>query len=50
MLLVSSSFDHLTDSWIMGSICSYHMTPNKDRFDTYNLVNFGYIQMGNNVL
>ena len=35
------------DSWILDSTCSYHMTPNKDYFDTYRLVNFGSILMGN---
>ena len=47
MLLVSSNLDHLTDYWILDSACSYHMTPNKDWFNTYNLVNFGSIMMGN---
>ena len=47
MLLVSSSLDHLTDSWILDSTCSYHMTPNKDWFNTYMLVNSGSILMGN---
>ena len=47
MLSVSSSRDHLTDSWIMDSACSYHMTSNKDWFDTYRLVNSGSILMGN---
>ena len=31
----------------MDSACSYHMTPNKDWFDTYRLVNFGFVLMGN---
>ena len=35
MLSVSSSRDHLMDSGIMVSACSYHMTPDKDWFDTY---------------
>ena len=34
----------------MDSACSYHMTPNKDWFDTYMLVNFGSILMGNDAL
>ena len=34
MISISSSQDHLTDSWIMDSTCSYHVTPNKDWFDT----------------
>ena len=43
MLLVSSSLDHLTDSWILDSACSYHMTPNKDWFNTYRSVNSGSV-------
>ena len=49
MLSVSSNRDHLTDSWIMDSTCSYHMTPNKDWFDTYRLVNSSSVLMGNDV-
>ena len=47
MLLVSSSSNHLTDSWILDSACSYHMTPNKDWFNTYRSVNSGFVMMGN---
>ena len=47
MLSVSSSGDPLADSWIMDSTCSYRMTPNKDWFDTYRLVNSGSILKGN---
>ena len=31
----------------MDSTCSYHMTPNKDWFDTCRLVNSGFVLMGN---
>ena len=31
----------------MDLTCSYHMTPNKDWFDTNRLVNSGYVLMGN---
>ena len=47
MLSISSSRDHLTDSLIMDSACSYHLMPNKDWFDTYRLVDYGYLLMGN---
>ena len=47
MLSISSSPYHLTDSWIMDSVCSYHMTPNKYWLNTYMLVNSGYGLMGN---
>ena len=30
MLSVSSSSEHLMDSWILDSACSFHVTPNKD--------------------
>ena len=33
----------------MDSACSYHMAPDKDWFDTYKLVNSGFIPMGNDV-
>ncbi|KAL6314158.1 hypothetical protein AAG906_011900 [Vitis piasezkii] len=47
MLSLSSSSDHLIDYWIMDSTCSYHMTPNKDWFNTYRSANSGSILMGN---
>ena len=47
ILLVSSSLDHLTDFWILDSTCSYHMTPNKDWFNTYRSINSGSVLMGN---
>ena len=47
MLSVSSSQDHMVDSWIMDSTCSYHMKPNKDWFDAHKLENSGSILMGN---
>ena len=31
----------------MDLACSYHMTPNKDWFDTYRLVNSSSLLMGN---
>jgi hypothetical protein len=36
MLSVASNSEHLMDSWIMDSTCSFHITPNKDWFDTYD--------------
>ena len=34
----------------MDSTCSYHMTPTKDWFDTYRLVNSSSVMMGNEAL
>jgi hypothetical protein len=39
MLSISSISDHPINSWILYSVCSYHMTPNKDWLDNYKLVN-----------
>ena len=47
MILVSSSRYHFADSLIMDLACSYHVTPNKDWFDTYRLENSSYVLMGN---
>ena len=47
MLSISSGLDHFTNSWILDSTCSFHVTPNKDWFDTYKLVNSGSVLMGN---
>jgi hypothetical protein len=47
MLSVSSNSEHLVDFWILDSMCSFHMTSNRDWFDNYKLVNFGIVTMGN---
>ena len=47
LLLISSGNNVLLESWILDSACSYHMTPNKDWFDTYKPYNVGMVQMGN---
>lgn len=36
--------------WILDSSCSYHMTPYKDLFILYRLVNDGTVYMGNDQL
>ena len=35
------------DSWILDSACSFHVTPNRDWFDTYRSVNSGIVTMDN---
>jgi hypothetical protein len=47
MLFVISTSEHLVDSWILDSACSFYVTPNKDWFDTYKSVNYGIFTMGN---
>ena len=47
MLSIASNLEHPMASWILDSACFFHVTPNRDWFDTYKLVNFGIVTMGN---
>ena len=47
LLSVSTNLDHLKDSWILDLACSYHMTLNREWFDTYMSVNCGNVLTGN---
>jgi hypothetical protein len=47
MLSVAYNSEHPMDSWILDSACSFHLTPNKDWFDTYKLFNSSIVTMGN---
>ncbi|GMJ02017.1 hypothetical protein HRI_003870900 [Hibiscus trionum] len=44
MLYISTT--QFTDAWILGSGCSYHITPNRKWFSTYMSVNFGSVYLG----
>jgi hypothetical protein len=46
MLSVASTSEHLVDSWLLDLVCSFHVTSNRDWFDTYMLVNSGIVTMG----
>ena len=37
------------DEWILDSSSSYHMSPNRDWFSTYQVMDGGKVLMGNNV-
>ncbi|KAL8151855.1 LOW QUALITY PROTEIN: hypothetical protein V2J09_021663, partial [Rumex salicifolius] len=37
---------HHTDSWILDSSCSFHMTPHKKWFETYKAGNLGFVRLG----
>ena len=50
MLFVSSSANRLINSWVLDLACSFYVTPHRDWFDTYKLVNCGSVLMGNNVI
>jgi hypothetical protein len=47
MLFIASNSEHLVDSSILDSACSFHVTPNKDWFDTYKSINSGIANRGN---
>ncbi|KAG8473757.1 hypothetical protein CXB51_035572 [Gossypium anomalum] len=48
-LLVSSVNDSkVREEWILDSGCTFHMSPNRDWFTTYEIVSKGVILMGNN--
>jgi hypothetical protein len=47
MLSVASNSEHPMDSWILDSAFSFHVTPNKDWFDTYGSINSSIVTMGN---
>jgi hypothetical protein len=47
MLSITSNSEHPVDSWILYSACSFHVTPNRNWFDTYRLVNLGIVIIGN---
>ncbi|KAL1222226.1 Retrovirus-related Pol polyprotein from transposon TNT 1-94 [Cardamine amara subsp. amara] len=47
MLAVTTS-NH-TDSWILDTGCSFHMTSNKEWFETYEVGNFGTVKLADNI-
>lgn len=38
-----------TDFWVLDSACSYHMTPHRDWFESYDKVSTGSVRMGNDM-
>lgn len=47
MLSVSTDAEHGVDSWILDSACSFHMSSNREWFNTYRSVDCGTVLMGN---
>ena len=39
---------NLSDDWVLDSGCSFHMSPRRDWFDTYESCNGGNVIVGNN--
>jgi hypothetical protein len=49
MLSIASNSEHPMGSWILDSICLFHVMPNKDWFDNYRSVYSGIVAMDNGV-
>jgi hypothetical protein len=47
MFSIASTSEHPMDSWILDLTCSFHVTPNRDWFNTYRSINSGIVTMGN---
>jgi hypothetical protein len=49
VLAISISDDCSNDKWVLDTTCTFHMSPKRDWFTTYDTVNGGSVLMGNNV-
>ncbi|GLT72015.1 hypothetical protein SLA2020_439880 [Shorea laevis] len=49
VLAVTVSDGRFNDKWILDTACTFHMSPKKDWFTTYESVNGGTVLMGNDV-
>ena len=49
-IVLSVSTSCSSDAWVLDSACSYHMTPRRDWFTTFQLISGGEILMGNNMI
>jgi hypothetical protein len=48
VLAISTSDDRSNDKWVLDTACTFHMSPKRDWFTTYDSVNGGSVLMGNN--
>ncbi|KAG8501537.1 hypothetical protein CXB51_004025 [Gossypium anomalum] len=48
LLVASVSESKVNEEWIFDSGCTFHMSPNRDWFTTYETVSEGVVLMGNN--
>ncbi|KAG8478472.1 hypothetical protein CXB51_028273 [Gossypium anomalum] len=48
LLVASINNSKVNDEWIIDSGCTFHMSPNRDWFITYEIVSQGVVFMGNN--
>ncbi|KAG8485343.1 hypothetical protein CXB51_021504 [Gossypium anomalum] len=49
LLVASVNDSKVSEEWILDSGCTFHMSPNRDWFTTYETVSEGVVLMGNNV-
>ena len=50
LVLVTVSSRQFEDSYIMDSRCTYHMCPNRDWFDTFQICSGGTVLMGSDII
>ncbi|KAG8473502.1 hypothetical protein CXB51_035665 [Gossypium anomalum] len=48
LLVASVNDSKVSEEWILDSGCTFHMSPNRDWFTTYETVSKGVVLMGNN--
>ncbi|KAG8482633.1 hypothetical protein CXB51_024176 [Gossypium anomalum] len=48
LLVASVNNSKVSEEWILNSGCTFHMSPNRDWFTTYEIVTEGVVLMGNN--
>ncbi|KAG8492474.1 hypothetical protein CXB51_009570 [Gossypium anomalum] len=48
LLVTSVNDSEVNEEWILDSGCTFHMSPNRDWFTTYETVSEGVVLMGNN--
>ncbi|KAG8488618.1 hypothetical protein CXB51_016586 [Gossypium anomalum] len=48
LLVTSVNDSKVSEEWILDSSCTFHMSPNRDWFTTYETVSEGVVLMGNN--
>ncbi|KAG8472215.1 hypothetical protein CXB51_034291 [Gossypium anomalum] len=48
LLVTSVNDSKVSEEWILDSGCTFHMSPNRDWFTTYETVSEGVVLMGNN--
>ncbi|KAG8499283.1 hypothetical protein CXB51_005781 [Gossypium anomalum] len=49
LLVASVNDSKVSEEWMLDSSCTFHMSPNRDWFTTYEAVSEGVVLMGNNV-